>query len=112
MNFASPSTFQGCPVSNTQEANDAWVRGVRTIAAAKQIEVAAVANAKQIDLVEGAKIAAEKQRADILRSLPADLAAPEVIERVLGAVREFTADAEPIDDMTVMVLRVLEPAAG
>ncbi len=52
----------------------------------------------------------EERLCDLVRSLPADLAAPEVIERVLGAVRAFTNGAEPADDMTVMVLRVLDPA--
>jgi serine phosphatase RsbU (regulator of sigma subunit) len=42
-------------------------------------------------------------------ALPAGLSAREITERILDGVRGFLGDAEPGDDMTVMVLRVLEP---
>lgn len=51
----------------------------------------------------------EERLCELVRSLPPDLGAPQVIERVLADVREYTAGAEPADDMTVMVLRVIEP---
>ena len=47
----------------------------------------------------------------LVAGLPAGLPASEVTERVLEGVRQFLDGTEPGDDMTVMVLRVLEPAA-
>ena len=45
--------------------------------------------------------------------LPAEASARELVDRTLAGLREFLGDAEPGDDVTVMVLRVLgpEPAA-
>lgn len=48
-----------------------------------------------------------------IASLPADAPAREVVERLLADVRDFLAGVEPGDDMTLLVLRVLDdPAAG
>jgi serine phosphatase RsbU (regulator of sigma subunit) len=46
----------------------------------------------------------------LVESLPADLSASELVERILQGVREFLGDEEPGDDMTVLALRVLEPS--
>jgi Stage II sporulation protein E (SpoIIE) len=43
----------------------------------------------------------------LIESLPRELAARDVIERVLHGVRDFLDGVEPADDMTIMVLRVL-----
>jgi serine phosphatase RsbU (regulator of sigma subunit) len=45
-------------------------------------------------------------------ALPADLGARAVTEGILAAVRAFLDGVEPNDDMTVVVLRVLEPSAA
>ena len=47
----------------------------------------------------------------LVESLPRDLTAREIVEAVLAGVREWLDGLEPGDDMTVMVLRVLEPTA-
>jgi serine phosphatase RsbU (regulator of sigma subunit) len=51
----------------------------------------------------------EERLEALLRELPAHLSAREVTERILGGVHGFLDGVEPGDDMTVMVLRVLEP---
>jgi hypothetical protein len=48
----------------------------------------------------------------LVEALPPDLSAREVVEAVLQGVRTWLDGLEPGDDMTVMVMRVLEPAAG
>jgi sigma-B regulation protein RsbU (phosphoserine phosphatase) len=52
----------------------------------------------------------EQRVCECIESLPHDLSAREVGERLLARVREFLQDAEPQDDVTLLVLRVLEPA--
>ncbi len=47
---------------------------------------------------------------DLVRELPGDLSAREVTSRILEALHRFLDGVEPQDDVTVMVLRVLEPA--
>jgi hypothetical protein len=47
---------------------------------------------------------------DLVSSLPHDLSARETTERILAGVRQFLGEVEPGDDMTVMMLRVLEGA--
>jgi sigma-B regulation protein RsbU (phosphoserine phosphatase) len=51
----------------------------------------------------------EERLCRLVDSLPADLPARETIERIFEGVRAFLDGTEPGDDMTVMVLRVLEP---
>ena len=46
---------------------------------------------------------------DFVHSLPRGLAAREVADRVMLRLREFLGAVEPQDDMTLLVLRVLEP---
>ena len=55
----------------------------------------------------------EERLYDILSRAPRELSAEQLVERVLGGVREFLAGTEPGDDITVMALRVLDapPAA-
>jgi len=48
----------------------------------------------------------------LMEALPADLSARETIERIFEGVRAFLDGTEPGDDMTVMVLRVLEPGGA
>jgi sigma-B regulation protein RsbU (phosphoserine phosphatase) len=47
-----------------------------------------------------------------IESLPAGLSAREIVEQLLARVRAFLDGVEPGDDMTVMVLRVLEDGAA
>ncbi|NOT32878.1 MAG: SpoIIE family protein phosphatase [Candidatus Eisenbacteria bacterium] len=51
----------------------------------------------------------EERLYDLLRSLPAELSAREITERVLGDVRRHLNGHEALDDMTLMALRVLAP---
>jgi sigma-B regulation protein RsbU (phosphoserine phosphatase) len=44
----------------------------------------------------------------MLESLPRDLTARGIVERVLSGVRDFLGENEPGDDITVMALRVVE----
>ena len=43
--------------------------------------------------------------------MPRALSAREVAERLLGTLRGFLDGTEPQDDITLLVLKVLEPAA-
>jgi sigma-B regulation protein RsbU (phosphoserine phosphatase) len=52
----------------------------------------------------------EQRVCECIESLPQELSAREVAERLLAKVREYLEDAEPQDDVTLLVLRVLEPA--
>jgi len=45
----------------------------------------------------------------VIADLPADLTAREVSDRILRELEVFRNGVEPRDDMTLMVLRVLEP---
>jgi serine phosphatase RsbU (regulator of sigma subunit) len=51
----------------------------------------------------------EERLCEVVRSLPADRSAREITDRILEALRVFLGEEEPRDDMTLMVLRVLEP---
>jgi sigma-B regulation protein RsbU (phosphoserine phosphatase) len=51
----------------------------------------------------------EQRLCDFVQRLPRDLSAREVAERSLGALREYLGDVEAQDDITLLVLRVLEP---
>ena len=53
----------------------------------------------------------EQRLCECVHALPADLTAREMAERLLVALREFLGEVEPQDDMTLMVVRVLEPKA-
>jgi sigma-B regulation protein RsbU (phosphoserine phosphatase) len=48
----------------------------------------------------------------LVQGLPPDLSAAEITERILAGVREFLAGREAGDDITLLVLRVLGPAAA
>jgi serine phosphatase RsbU (regulator of sigma subunit) len=51
----------------------------------------------------------EQRLIDLVRALPADLPARAVIERLVEAVRGFAVTEDLGDDVTLLVLRVLEP---
>lgn len=51
----------------------------------------------------------EERLLEVLRGLPRDLSAHEVTEQILVSLRQFLNGEEPRDDMTLMVLRVMEP---
>jgi serine phosphatase RsbU (regulator of sigma subunit) len=53
----------------------------------------------------------EERLCEVIHALPRDLPAREVAERLLASLRDFLGDVEPQDDMTLLVVRVLEPAA-
>ena len=48
----------------------------------------------------------------LVQGLPPDLSAADITERILAGVRVFLAGREAGDDITLLVLRVLEPAAS
>jgi sigma-B regulation protein RsbU (phosphoserine phosphatase) len=48
---------------------------------------------------------------DLVESVPKECCAREVAERLLGSLGEFLDGVEPQDDITLLVLRVLEPAS-
>jgi len=52
----------------------------------------------------------EQRLCEVMDAIPRDLPAREVAERMLAALREFLGEMEPQDDMTLLVVRVLEPA--
>jgi serine phosphatase RsbU (regulator of sigma subunit) len=47
---------------------------------------------------------------EFVASLPRGLNAREIATRILGALQQFLGEAEPQDDVTLLVLRVLEPS--
>ncbi len=51
----------------------------------------------------------EERLCELLRTLPRDLSAREVTDRILRALEDFLGGEEARDDMTLMVLRVVEP---
>jgi sigma-B regulation protein RsbU (phosphoserine phosphatase) len=51
----------------------------------------------------------DERLCELVRGLASDLTAREVTERILEALRDFLDGEEPRDDMTLMVVRVLEP---
>jgi serine phosphatase RsbU (regulator of sigma subunit) len=53
----------------------------------------------------------EQRLMDLVASLPSDLDATRITDRVVEAVRAFLDGVEAGDDITVMALRVREPAA-
>lgn len=57
---------------------------------------------------EGGELYGEERLYQLMASLPPSLTARETTERILEGVTEFLDGTEPGDDMTVMVLRVLE----
>jgi sigma-B regulation protein RsbU (phosphoserine phosphatase) len=52
----------------------------------------------------------EERLCTLVRTLPTNLSAREVTERIVDDLHAFLDGEEPQDDVTVMVLRVLEPA--
>ena len=52
----------------------------------------------------------EERLYELIASLPRDLSAREVTDRIVARVNEFLGGAEAGDDITLMVLRVREPA--
>lgn len=54
----------------------------------------------------------EERIYEAVEALPRDLCARDVADRLLESLAEFLEGAEPQDDVTLMVLRVLEPAAA
>ncbi|HYM79824.1 MAG TPA: GAF domain-containing SpoIIE family protein phosphatase [Candidatus Limnocylindria bacterium] len=50
----------------------------------------------------------EERLCDAVRALPHDMSAREMTDQILSTLREFLGEAEPTDDMTLMVVRVLE----
>ena len=54
----------------------------------------------------------DERLVELVRSLPPDLAAREVAERILAALHSFLGPIEPQDDLTLLVLRALEPVAA
>jgi sigma-B regulation protein RsbU (phosphoserine phosphatase) len=50
----------------------------------------------------------EERLSDTVHALPRELTARAMSERILASLREFLGETEPRDDMTLMVVRVLE----
>ena len=61
----------------------------------------------------GQELFGEERLLDLVRALPRELSAREVAERILEELRRFLGQEEPRDDMTLLVLQVVEqdPAA-
>ncbi len=53
----------------------------------------------------------DQRLCDVVEAMPAGFSAREIAERVLAALGDFLGAVEPQDDMTLLVIRVLEPAA-
>ena len=51
----------------------------------------------------------EERLYDVIRALPLDLSARQAADRIFAALQAFLDGEEPRDDITLMVLRVLEP---
>jgi len=49
---------------------------------------------------------------DCVLSLPTGMPAKEVAEHVIGTLHEFLGGVEPQDDITLLILRVLEPVSA
>ena len=56
------------------------------------------------------QIFGEERIYEVVESLPRDLSANEIADRLLDALAEFLEGVEPQDDITLLVLRVLEPS--
>ena len=54
----------------------------------------------------------EERLVELVESLPRELSARRVAERILEALHEFLGAVEPQDDMTLLVLRALEPVVA
>jgi sigma-B regulation protein RsbU (phosphoserine phosphatase) len=54
----------------------------------------------------------EERLVNFVQSLPRDMSARRVAEQILEALREFLGPVEPQDDMTLLVLRALEPVTA
>jgi sigma-B regulation protein RsbU (phosphoserine phosphatase) len=54
----------------------------------------------------------EERLCALLKSLPRELTARDVVDRILAELEGFLDGEEARDDMTLMVLRVLEPRAA
>jgi phosphoserine phosphatase RsbU/P len=52
----------------------------------------------------------DQRLCEVVEAMPAELSARDITERVLAALGEFLGTVEPQDDMTLLVIRVLEPA--
>jgi sigma-B regulation protein RsbU (phosphoserine phosphatase) len=51
----------------------------------------------------------DERLCEVVERMPPDASAREISERVMDAVREFLGEVDAQDDMTLLVLRVLEP---
>jgi sigma-B regulation protein RsbU (phosphoserine phosphatase) len=54
----------------------------------------------------------EERLMELVQGLPRQLSARRVAECILEALREFLGPVEPQDDMTLLVLRALEPVTA
>jgi len=54
----------------------------------------------------------EERLVNLVQSLPLDLSARRVAERILESLHDFLGPIEPQDDMTLLVLRALEPVVA
>jgi serine phosphatase RsbU (regulator of sigma subunit) len=54
----------------------------------------------------------EERLVNFVQSLPRDMSARRVAEQILESLREFLGPVEPQDDMTLLVLRALEPVTA
>ena len=50
----------------------------------------------------------DERLVDLVRSLPRELTAREVAQRILDALHHFLGPVEPQDDMTLLVIRAVE----
>lgn len=83
-----------------------YMEGVRRLTAGDRLVIYTDGVSEAMD--EDGTMYGEERLYGLLESLPRDLDARGIVERVLAGVRGFLGDVEPGDDITVMALRVLK----
>lgn len=90
-------------------AHSAWEEGEVTLHPGDRVVLYTDGISEATDR-EGEQFGEERLCASVA-ALPTSLTARELAERTLTALHAFLGDREPQDDITLLVLRVLEPAA-
>ena len=54
----------------------------------------------------------EERLYELIESMPRELGAREIAERIMAALALHLGDQEPQDDVTILVLRALEPVGA
>jgi sigma-B regulation protein RsbU (phosphoserine phosphatase) len=86
-----------------------YAEGVRRLSAGDRLVIYTDGVTEAVDA--SGTMFGEERLYELLESLPRELGAREIVERVLAGVRGFLGDVEAGDDITVMALRVRENRA-